>query len=78
MLQDVYARHFGLAAHQVRVLAPDVGGSFGIKIHIDPDEMAAIAASRTLGRPVRFVADRLESFIGDIHARAIRCARGLG
>ncbi|GAA5266661.1 hypothetical protein ACOSOMT5_P3090 [Acidiphilium sp. MT5] len=78
MLQDVYARHFGLAAHQVRVLAPDVGGSFGIKIHIYPDEMAAIAASRALRRPVRFVADRLESFIGDIHARGHQVRARIG
>ncbi|OZB41220.1 MAG: carbon monoxide dehydrogenase [Acidiphilium sp. 34-60-192] len=78
MLQDIYALHFGLAAHQVRVLAPDVGGSFGIKIHIYPDEMAAIAASRALRRPVRFVADRLESFIGDIHARGHQVRAQIG
>lgn len=69
MFQSVIARHFGLAERQVRVMCPDVGGSFGIKIHVYPDDMAAIAASRILRRPVRFVADRLESFTGDIHAR---------
>ncbi len=78
MLQDIYARHFGLAAHQVRVLAPDVGGSFGVKIHIYPDEMAAIAASRALRRPVRFVADRLESFTSDIHARGHQVSARIG
>ncbi|MGC9271727.1 xanthine dehydrogenase family protein molybdopterin-binding subunit [Acidiphilium sp.] len=78
MLQDIYARHFGLAARQVRVLAPDVGGSFGIKIHIYPDEMAAIAASRALRRPVRFVADRLESFTADIHARGHQVRARIG
>lgn len=67
--QDVYARHFGLPESKVRVIAPDVGGSFGMKLHVYNEEMATVAASLTLGRPVRFVADRLESFVSDIHAR---------
>ncbi len=67
--QDVYARHFGLPEGRVRVVAPDVGGSFGMKLHVYNEEMAAVAASIKLGRPVRFVADRLESFVSDIHAR---------
>jgi carbon-monoxide dehydrogenase large subunit len=69
MMQTIYALHLGLDESQVRVICPDVGGSFGIKIHVYPDEMAAVAASRLLRRPVRFVADRLESFVSDIHAR---------
>lgn len=67
--QDVYARHFGLSEGQVRVIAPDVGGSFGMKLHVYNEEMAVVAASKLLGRPVRFVADRLEAFLSDIHAR---------
>lgn len=67
--QDVYARHFGLNEGQVRVIAPDVGGSFGMKLHVYHEEMGVVAASKLLGRPVRFVADRLESFLSDIHAR---------
>ena len=67
--QDVYARHFGLSEGKVRVIAPDVGGSFGMKLHVYNEEMATVAASLTIGRPVRFVADRLESFVSDIHAR---------
>ncbi|MFK7964709.1 MAG: xanthine dehydrogenase family protein molybdopterin-binding subunit [Burkholderiaceae bacterium] len=69
MMQSVLARHLNLPEHKVRVVAEDVGGSFGIKIHTYGDEMAAVAASRLLGRPVKFVADRLESFQSDIHAR---------
>jgi aerobic carbon-monoxide dehydrogenase large subunit len=53
----------------VRVVAPDVGGSFGIKIHVYQDDMAACALALTLGRPVKFVATRRESFVSDIHAR---------
>lgn len=67
--QDIYARHFGLPEGKVRVIAPDVGGSFGMKLHVYNEEMAVVAASMVLGRPVRFVADRLESFVSDIHAR---------
>ncbi len=69
MMQALYARHLGLEEHQVRVVCHDVGGSFGIKIHVYGDEMATAAASRMLRRPVRFLADRLESFVTDIHAR---------
>lgn len=67
--QDIYARHFGLPDNKVRVISPDVGGSFGMKLHLYNEEMAAVAASIMLHRPVRFVADRLESFQSDIHAR---------
>lgn len=67
--QDIYARHFGLPDNKVRVVAPDVGGSFGMKLHLYNEEMAAVAATLLLHRPVRFVADRLESFVTDIHAR---------
>lgn len=68
-MQDVYARHLGLSDAQVRVVAKDVGGSFGMKLHVYGDEMATAALSMMLGRPVKFVADRLESFVSDIHAR---------
>ncbi len=67
--QDIYARQFGLADNKVRVIAPDVGGSFGMKLHLYNEEMAAVAASLILHRPVRFLADRLESFVTDIHSR---------
>ena len=69
MMQNLYALHLGLEESQIRVVCKDVGGSFGIKIHVYPDDMATAAASRILGRPVKFVADRLESFTADIHAR---------
>ncbi len=69
MMQNLLALHLGLEEHQVRVVCKDVGGSFGVKIHIYPDDMATAAASRLLNRPVKFVADRLESFNADIHAR---------
>jgi aerobic carbon-monoxide dehydrogenase large subunit len=69
MMQDIFSRHLGIPEANVRVIAKDVGGSFGIKVHVYPDEMATAAISVILRRPVKFVADRLESFLSDIHAR---------
>jgi aerobic carbon-monoxide dehydrogenase large subunit len=69
MMQAVVADLFALPEHRVRVIAPDVGGSFGMKIHVYQDDMAALALAIALGRPVKFVATRRESFLGDIHAR---------
>jgi len=72
MMRAMYAGLLGLAEHRVRVVACDVGGGFGGKIHVFGDELAAVALSVELGRPVKFVADRLESFVSDVHARSHR------
>ena len=69
MMQDLYARQFDLPESAVRVVCKDVGGSFGIKVHAYPDDFATVALSILCRRPVKFVADRLESFTSDIHAR---------
>ncbi len=69
MIQNIVARHLNLSEAQIRVITHDVGGSFGIKVHIYPDDMAVCALARMTGRPVKFVADRIESFTSDIHAR---------
>ena len=69
MMQDVFSRHLGIPEANVRVISRDIGGSFGIKVHVYADEMATAAISVMLRRPVKFVADRLESFLSDIHAR---------
>ena len=78
MMQDLFAKHLGLQHHQVRVVTKDVGGSFGIKVHAYADEMATVALSKLLRRPVKFVADRLESFVTDIHARDHRIKAKIG
>lgn len=72
MIRAVFAKHLGLKEHNVRVIAPDVGGSFGLKIHTYGDEVVTAAMSIMLKRPVKFIADRLESFATDIHAREHR------
>jgi carbon-monoxide dehydrogenase large subunit len=78
MVQNIAALHLGLEEAQVRVVCKDVGGSFGIKVHIYADEMATYALSKHLRRPVKFVADRIESFNTDIHARDHRCKARIG
>ena len=78
MMQNLFAKHLGLEEHQVRVVTKDVGGSFGIKVHTYADEMATVALSKLLKRPVKFVADRIESFVTDIHARDHRVKAKIG
>jgi carbon-monoxide dehydrogenase large subunit len=78
MMQNLFAKHLDLAEQQVRVVTKDVGGSFGIKVHTYADEMATVALSKLLRRPVKFVADRLESFVTDIHARDHRVKARIG
>lgn len=72
MMKEIFARHFRLPESAVRVICNDVGGSYGVKIHVYPDEMTTVAIAVMLGRPVKFIADRLESFVSDIHAREHR------
>ena len=55
--------------HKLRVIAPDVGGGFGSKIFIYPEEVACLWAAKKVGRPVKWVAERSESFIADCHGR---------
>ena len=68
-LQDLYSRHYNIPEARVRVIAPDIGGSFGMKLHVYHEDMAVVGLSMMLGRPVKYVADRIESFVSDIHAR---------
>ena len=69
MMQGVFAKHLRLPEGDVRVICTDVGGSYGIKVHVYPDEMAVAVIAKIMARPVKFIADRLESFSSDIHAR---------
>src|SRR6202171_5312777 len=78
MMQNLFAKHLGLEENQVRVLTKDVGGSFGIKVHTYADEMATVALAKLLKRPVKFIADRFESFVTDIHARDHRVKARIG
>src|SRR3979490_1082081 len=55
--------------HKLRVVAPDVGGDFGSKIYIYPEEMVALGASKKVRRPVKWTGDRSEAFLTDSHGR---------
>src|SRR5262245_60813554 len=69
MMQGVFAKHMRMPEGDVRVICTDVGGSYGIKVHVYADEVAVAVIARIMGRPIKFIADRLESFSSDIHAR---------
>ena len=68
-MHDVFARQLGLSDHKVRVICPDIGGGFGVKVNTYGEELAVAAISKLVGRPVKFCADRLEAFVSDIHSR---------
>ena len=59
----------GLPEHKVRVVGPDVGGGFGSKIFHYTEEALVIWASKQIGRPIKWTADRSESFMTDAHGR---------
>src|SRR5207247_8971704 len=62
----------GLPETRVRVIAPDVGGGFGLKTHVFPEDVAVAASARVLGRPVKWVEERRESLAAGSQARAQR------
>ena len=55
--------------HKLRIIAPDVGGGFGSKIFVYAEETAIIWAARKVGRPIKWKAERSESFLADAHGR---------
>ena len=59
----------GIPEHKLRVIAPDVGGGFGSKIFHYAEEAIVTWASRRVGRPVKWTAERTESFMSDAHGR---------
>jgi carbon-monoxide dehydrogenase large subunit len=60
---------FKFSENKLRVVSPDVGGGFGMKGDIYPEDGLVLWASRKLGRPVKWVATRTESLLGDNHGR---------
>lgn len=68
-LRGFYSRLLAIPESKVRVMVPDVGGGFGLKVMSLRDEWAVVIASVLLGRPVRWVEDRRENLIASAHAR---------
>ena len=67
--RDLLSAVLGLPEHRIRVLVPRIGGGFGAKFHFYNEETAVALAARATGRPVRWVEDRMESFVATVHAR---------
>jgi aerobic carbon-monoxide dehydrogenase large subunit len=63
------AGHVGLSEEKIRIVAPDLGGGFGGKVPVYPGYVIAIAASVVLGKPVKWVEDRMENLQADSFAR---------
>ena len=59
----------GIPEHKMRVVAPDVGGGFGSKIYLYAEETVLVWASKRVGRPIKWTADRMEAFLSDAHGR---------
>ncbi len=57
------------AASQIRVITPEVGGGFGIKNSIYPEQIMVAWAARHLARPIKWYANRSDAFVNDYHAR---------
>ncbi len=68
-LRSGIAEVLELAENQVRVIAPDVGGGFGIKIHVYPEEALVAFLAKKVGNPLKWVEGRSESFLATSHGR---------
>lgn len=68
-VRSALASRLGIAESAVRVITPDVGGGFGQKIPLYREELTTAAASRLLGRPVRWIETRRENLLASLHAR---------
>jgi aerobic carbon-monoxide dehydrogenase large subunit len=71
ILKTMIAAMNGLGQHQVRAIAPEVGGGFGAKINIYAEEYVCSVVSKMLGLPVKWIEDRTEAFVATTHGRDI-------
>ena len=72
VIRTILAQSLGIAESRLRVVAPDVGGGFGVKNNFNPEELAIAALSLKIGRPVKWIEDRREHLIASPHAREHR------
>src|SRR4051794_2903972 len=69
-LRNLLAEHvFHIPENRIRVVTPDVGGGFGMKLFLYPEHVLVLWAAREIGRPVKWVADRSEAFVTDTQGR---------
>ncbi len=69
LARGILADSLGVPAEDIRVVAPDVGGGFGMKNFLYPETVLVLWAARRLGRPVKWINERTESFLSDDHGR---------
>ncbi|MFN0305511.1 MAG: xanthine dehydrogenase family protein molybdopterin-binding subunit [Burkholderiales bacterium] len=70
-IRNALAQIVNVAKEKVRIVAQDVGGSFGIRSPAYPEHIVAMYAAKRFGRPVKWVGSRAESFVSDNHGRAL-------
>ena len=72
MMRTALAEALGLPHARVRIITPDVGGGFGLKMQVFPEDVALGALSRRLGRPVKWIEERRENLVAATQARGQR------
>src|SRR5580765_246339 len=72
------AGHVGLSEEKIRIVSPDIGGGFGGKVPVYPGYVIAVAASVVIGKPVKWVEDRMENLQADSFARDYHMTAELG
>ena len=72
IMRTTIALALGMAEAKVRVIHPAIGGGFGVKTHIYPEDVVVPWISLTLGQPVRWIEDRMENLVASVHAREQR------
>ncbi|GHO67521.1 aldehyde dehydrogenase [Ktedonobacter sp. SOSP1-52] len=69
LLRNILASQLNLPQHQLRVIVPEVGGGFGSKLNVYPEETLAAYISMQLGRPIKWIEDRSENLATTVHGR---------
>ncbi len=69
LLRQALAEYLQHPEHKLRVIAPDVGGGFGVKMHVFPEELVVSHLARELQQPVKWIEDRRENLMASTHAR---------
>ncbi|HEX6689691.1 MAG TPA: aerobic carbon-monoxide dehydrogenase large subunit [Burkholderiales bacterium] len=72
------AGHVGLSEERIRIISPDIGGGFGGKVPVYPGYVIAVAASVVIGKPVKWIEDRMENLQADSFARDYHMKVSLG
>ena len=71
--RGILADHFGIAEERIHFIEPDVGGGFGIRGEFYPEDFLIPFAAMRLGKPVKWIEDRLEHLISANHSREVLC-----